>query len=63
MTKCTPTCDAEKAVLVEALKAARCFFGPIECEEIYPEVPGRWCKRCAALANTSPSALLAQGER
>ncbi len=54
-------CDAEKAVLVEALRAARCFFGPIECKDIYPEVLGRWCKRCVALADTSP-ALLAQGK-
>ena len=64
MTKCTPTCDAEKAVLVEALKDARMLCqntpeGRKETSQVFEAVQ----VIDAVLANTSPAALLARGER
>ena len=81
MTTCTPECEAEKAVLVEALKRVRHSLSPNELavEAIKSEDPqhshftaGALMTRNLtyeviiaiddALADTSPAALLAQGE-
>jgi hypothetical protein len=71
MTKCTETCDAEKAVLVNGLKDAIRILR--SAREALPEHPdaymggaSEWADDLEALlANTSPAAaaLLARGER
>ncbi|KKK78500.1 hypothetical protein LCGC14_2842990, partial [marine sediment metagenome] len=67
MTKCTPTCDAEKAVLVEALTSLRARAtrsgdaSTLEHRIRMADTDIRLID--VALANTSSSALLARGER
>ena len=71
MTKCTPTCDAEKAVLVEALERERdhwraaltAWKGSETIDIDYSSALRNESGLTRILANTSPSALLAQGER
>ncbi len=60
MTKCTPTCDAEKAVLVKALT----FWLDVAGDSpLVARYPNEWAEHKALRANTSPAALLAQGEK
>ena len=71
MTKCTPTCDAEKAVLVEALERERdhwraaltAWKGSETIDIDYSSALRNESGLTRILANTSPSALLAQGEQ
>ncbi|KKK97562.1 hypothetical protein LCGC14_2651520 [marine sediment metagenome] len=61
---CTPECDAEKAVLVEAVKEnAETFHATHAAEGEFETCMDVMCEsNRAALADTSPAAPLAQGE-
>ena len=56
MTTCTPECEAEKALLVEALDKMGCSYNiTYPCLTALKDYPSSWCLRCRALADTSPA--------